>query len=139
MSAKQEPAQPIGEAPCPIEGCGQVVKVYRYRERSGRGSMFKGKFYASCPTHGRVIEAARAATQEHVLEKGTIWGPKATTAPAAAEPAAVAAEPAKAVTVAPQKAVAAPAREPTAPTRAQRFLQGWNLWSWWPGASAKDS
>ena len=56
-----EPAQPVGDAPCPIEGCSETVKLYRYREQSSRGSMFKGKFYARCSRHGRVIEASSSS------------------------------------------------------------------------------
>lgn len=71
---KSEPIPAIGECPCPESGCVEKVEVRKYRERSGRGSMFKGKFYGNCRTHGRVIDASRPQSQEHFLTKGTVWG-----------------------------------------------------------------
>jgi len=132
MSKPTKP-EPIGSAPCPAAGCGELLEVFKYRERSARGSRFKGKFYARCPTHGSVIEASSPSSQEHVLAKGTIWGnQKPPALPAPTKPAQEPTKPALPV-------VAQPAPESTpAPTPAprestmRRWLQGWNLWDWWP-------
>jgi hypothetical protein len=66
--------EPIGEVECMARNCTQVCKVYRFRSGE-RGSMFKGKLYADCPTHGRISADGKAATQEYILEHATIWGP----------------------------------------------------------------
>jgi hypothetical protein len=118
---KQPKPEPIGTAPCPITGCAQVLEVFKYRERGTRGSPFKGKFYARCPEHGRVIEAIAPASQEHVLAKGNIWA--ADQKPSSAQPA-------------PQP-IPVPAPEPAQPTQVPTrpiptWLLGWKLWDWWP-------
>jgi hypothetical protein len=123
-------SEPIGECPCTVDQCAEKLKVFRYAERSTRPSMFKGKFYAKCPTHGRVIDASNASSQEHVLEKGTIWGatiPKAEPAPAPAVP-----QTAPVLTAKPARPTP-PAREstPEPESRPLAPLRGWNLWDWW--------
>lgn len=137
--SKKEKSQAIGTCPCPEAGCTEVLEVRKYQERSGRGSMFKGKFYASCPEHGRVIDAARPASQEHVLERGTIWGVTQSAESTLCqsrieEPAAKPAEP---VRIEPRQKRAEPVpsravvpREPEQPAR--NPWAGWSLWDWWP-------
>ena len=140
MSKAKEKPPVIGTCPCPEAGCAEVLEVRKYQERSGRGSMFKGKFYASCPAHGRVIDAARPASQEHVLERGTIWGATALAPETAREPLTCEqtrqepAQPARAEPPpqprepAPNRAVVP--REPERPAR--NPWAGWDLWNWWP-------
>jgi hypothetical protein len=132
--------EPIGTVPCPITGCAQVLEVFKYRERGTRGSPFKGKFYARCPQHGRVIEAIAPASQEHVLANGNIWAPdqKPSTAelarviPAPARPALhVVARPAAVPALPTQEPAQQPAQPTHEPSRpAPTWLQGWNLWDW---------
>jgi hypothetical protein len=131
--------EPIGTAPCPITGCAQVLAVFKYRERGTRGSPFKGKFYARCPQHGRVIEAIVPASQEHVVAKGNIWAPDQIPSPAqpSREPIQAPAQPALHVIAPPDPVPAQPTQEPAQPTHAPTrsaptWLQGWNLWDWWP-------
>ena len=136
MSKRPARGPAIGECPCPEQGCSQVVELRRYQERSGRGSMFKGKLFASCPTHGRVIDAARSASQEWALEKGEIWGPNGRREPAqqqTEEPA----EPAQEAAREPQAEPARPAPRPALPAVRERTARpdgwpGWNLWDWLP-------
>jgi hypothetical protein len=139
--SKQEKPQPVGEAPCTVAGCAQVLQVFKYRERSGRGSMFKGKFYARCPDHGRVIDAAAPASQEHILSKGKIWAVDQRPEPAAPAPKQ-APEPVKLTPPAPAQPAPLPV-QPTPPPREppllRLWLRGWNLWDWWPGSKTQDS
>lgn len=126
----------IGECCCPAdEGCDQVLTVYRYARRSDRPSMFKDKYFASCPTHGRVIDALRPASQEHFLNRGTVWGPDHQStepaAPALPQKKPVLSRPAP-EPAQPAVPVPAPAEEPP-PSR--QWWQGWNLWEWWTAPS----
>jgi len=118
-----EPAQPVGDAPCPIEGCSETVKLYRYREQSSRGSMFKGKFYARCSRHGRVIEASSSSTQDHVINNGNIWDRDGVPAAPAQELTLPTPEPQKATGSQSQQ-------EPASELKKRPFLEGWNLWDW---------
>jgi len=111
--------------------------VFKYRERGTRGSAFKGKFYARCPEHGRVIEAIVPASQEHVVAQGNIWAPDQKPSPAqpTREPIQAPARPALQVTARPDPIPAQPTQEPAQPihepTRpARTWLEGWNLWDW---------
>jgi len=135
------PAQPVGEAPCPT--CGLAVNVFRYRERSGRPSMFKGKFYADCPNHGRAVDAYRPATQEHVITQGRLWeeSPRPALQPAASRPEPVGRPAPNQPELVTQPAAkrSQPALRPapnrpgleerSAPPRSEGW--GWNLWDWW--------
>ena len=124
-----------GTCPCPTADCREVLQVFRYVERSARPSMFKDKFYATCPTHGRVIDASSKASQEHVLTRGDIWG---ATTPKTDPPAAPAPAPAKPAPVPSVLPPAVPTPKPAslpavipAPQPARPPLRGWNLWEWW--------
>jgi hypothetical protein len=135
MSTKDKP-QPVGTCPCPHQGCTEVLQVFKYRERSGRGSMFKGKFYGRCPNHGRVIDASIPASQEHVLERGEIWGALARTEPTNPVPAKTAEAPVISEVIEHQakEPEPEPAQEP-APEPRRGWLRGWSLWEWWPTKS----
>lgn len=66
---------PIGEVECPYKGCSEMCRVFKFKPRTeGRKSVFTGKLYADCPVHGRIGNDGNPATQEHYLEKATIWG-----------------------------------------------------------------
>jgi pyruvate/2-oxoglutarate dehydrogenase complex dihydrolipoamide acyltransferase (E2) component len=145
--SKREKTPAVGTCPCPETGCSEVIEVRKYRERSGRGSMFKGKFYGNCPAHGRVIDASRPASQEHVLERGEIWGanrsqqsaqpreePAAQPSPQPSaqpsEPASPEPEPVQQAQPLPRLPALLTPAEP-ARSRLARILS-WNLWDWWP-------
>jgi hypothetical protein len=67
--------EPIGEVVCPTKGCDQMCKVFNFRQRTeGRASVFTGKKYLSCPTHGKIGADGSAAITEYILNEATIWG-----------------------------------------------------------------
>lgn len=58
---------PIGDAPCPIKGCAEVVPVFKYEGASDPARRrFAGRMFCRCPTHGRV------ENQEYLLEN-IVW------------------------------------------------------------------
>lgn len=66
---------PIGEVVCPHKGCNQVCKVYRFQPRTeGRQTVFTGKHYAECSTHGRIGSDGNPAVTNYILTEGKIWG-----------------------------------------------------------------
>lgn len=100
--------------------------------------MFKGKLFGSCPTHGRVVDAARPASQEWALEHGEIWGPNGRREPEqqqtepAQEPEQ---QPAPEAHREPEVSAARPALPAQVrPARTARpdGWPGWNLWDWFP-------
>jgi len=66
--------QPVGEVECSHKGCTLMCKVYKFEPRSGRGSVFTGKFYFICPSHGRIGADGAKAVTEYVLESGRMYG-----------------------------------------------------------------
>lgn len=130
MTKKEKP-KPIGTCPCPESECAEVIEVRKYQERSGRGSMFKGKFYGNCPAHGRVIDANRPASQEHVLERGYIWGAKACQVSVQTEEICKTTQPALEPAPAPKAEPAAVVKPAQQPILSMEWT-GWNLWDWWP-------
>jgi hypothetical protein len=73
MSGKNEP---IGEVVCPTKGCDHVCKVFNFKQRTeGRASVFTGKKYLTCPTHGKIGADGSAGITEYILNEATIWGP----------------------------------------------------------------
>lgn len=105
--SKRAPNQPIGEVACPHKTCDKTCKVYKFAQRTpGRVSVFTGKMYADCPTHGRFGNDGNAAMQEYIVAQGKIWGDhqpaKPVEAPGTAQPSQPKAAPA------PQAAAPAP-------------------------------
>ena len=70
MPKIRTPNKPIGECPCPFQGCAHSCRVFKYRARSDSEARrrFAGKFYIVCPLHGRTSD------QEWILEKAKIDG-----------------------------------------------------------------
>jgi len=115
------PVTPLCEVPCPIQGCDEMVTVVPYREQSQRGSIFKGKFYATCPAHGRVIQAERPATQDYVIaQRNAHTGAIQPAGKHAGDPQ-------------PRSGSIPQTRSVVSdPRAAKSLLSGWNLWDWWP-------
>jgi hypothetical protein len=121
-------ATPIGEVPCPLSGCALVIPVFKFRAKSedARFQRFGGKWYCRCPDHGTFGFDGAKGIQDHIAEKGKIWGDQP---PGAAAPADANSEPKK---PAPQPSSRAPASAPTsrpAPTAAapqRKSLFGWS-------------
>lgn len=65
---------PIGEVECPQKGCTTKCQVFRFRQRTDGRQRFAGKLYCECPVHGRYGADGKQASQEYILENGTIWG-----------------------------------------------------------------
>lgn len=114
----QPKKQQVGTVPCPFPKCDCTCKVFRFEERSGRNSMFKGKLYAQCDTFGRFGADGRQASQDYILENGTIWGARKPEGEAEAEPEKPrekpASVPAPVATNQPAKSAPKPAGKPAA-------------------------
>jgi hypothetical protein len=64
----KEKNQPVGTVECNAKGCTEVCKVYRFRPRAeGRRTVFSGKHYFECPTHGRVGADGNTTVNEYIL------------------------------------------------------------------------
>ncbi len=80
-------AVPIGECPCPVEGCGEKqIPVFKFRPKNAdpKFTRFGGKWYCRCPEHGTFGFDGAKGIQEHIANKGKIWGDQPG-APAAAD------------------------------------------------------
>lgn len=63
----------IGTVSCPVGGCGELAKVYKFRaHESGRRSVFTGKLYCVCPKHGAWGKDGAPAANEWLLENAQL-------------------------------------------------------------------
>jgi len=113
--------EPIGIVACPMRDCDRDAQIFKFRQRTGRGSPFTGKLYVACPVHGRLLTDGGAAGQEYILTHGSIDSPGGTSQ--GAEPAPEPAPPPK--TEAPRvSAPTRPAPAPAAPAAPARRPSG---------------
>lgn len=79
-------ATPIGEVECPVKGCELIIPVFKYAATSTdpRFQRNAGKWYCRCPEHGPLGFAGAKGIQDHIADKGKIWGdqPKPAAQPA---------------------------------------------------------
>lgn len=105
----------IGKCPCPVKGCELIIPVYRFGATStdARFNRHAGRWYCVCPDDGTLGFAGAKRIQDHIADKGEIWGDK----PAATDKAAAPQQPAQ------QAATVTPPQPPAAPAK-----KGFSLW-----------
>jgi hypothetical protein len=80
-------ATAIGEVPCPVSECNLVIPVFKFRAKNAdpKFTRFGGKWYCRCPEHGTFGFDGARGIQEHIANKGKIWGDQQPGAAAAAD------------------------------------------------------